>query len=76
MGLEALNAQGISFGHHQEVLGSIPCKTLVDLAGNAFHAGQCAVMMISVLMTIALADADTRMLAATDTTDDLDALWA
>ena len=76
VGLEALNAQGISFGHHQEVLGSIPCKTLVDLAGNAFHAGQCAVMMISVLMTIALADADTRMLAATDDADDLDALWA
>ena len=53
-GVEALLAQGIHFGERQALAESMPASLLADLAGNAFHTGQLAVMLTCTLLVFAL----------------------
>ena len=53
VGIEAMNAQGVSFGDYQAVMEATPSPVLLDLAGNAFQTGQCLATMVAVVATLA-----------------------
>jgi len=53
VGIEAMRAQGVSFGEYQAVMEATPSPLLVDLAGNAFQTGQCLATMVAVVATLA-----------------------
>ena len=53
LGLESLFAQGIHYGSKDAVVRDFPDRLLADLAGNAFHTGTCACVVLSVLCALA-----------------------
>ena len=53
VGIEAMNAQGVSFGEYQADMEATPSPLLLDLAGNDFQTGQCSATMVAVVATLA-----------------------
>ena len=53
VGIEAMNALGVSFGEHQSAMEATPSPLLLDWAGNAFQTGQCLATMVAVVATLA-----------------------
>ena len=53
VGIEAMRAQGVSFGEYQANMEATPSPLLLDLAGNAFQARQCLATMVAVVATLA-----------------------
>lgn len=53
-GLEGLNMQGIYYTGREQALEQFTSDTLMDLAGNAFHAGCCLAAMMGTLVALAM----------------------
>ena len=53
VGIEAMNAQGVSFGEYQADMEAAPSPLLLDLVGNAFQFGQCLATMVAVVAALA-----------------------
>lgn len=57
-GQEALRSQGLSWGVERDArLMGFTNELLLDLAGNAFHSGCCAAMLLSMFATVGVASA-------------------
>lgn len=57
-GQEALRAQGLSWGVKGDAhLMGFTNDLLLDLAGNAFHSGCCAAMLLAMFATVGVASA-------------------
>jgi hypothetical protein len=55
IGVEALRAQGISWGSESDKkLLQYSSDFLMDMAGNAFHTGCCVTMMLAMIVTLAV----------------------
>jgi hypothetical protein len=72
--------QGIDYGPNNDAADTFEQTLLQDLAGNAFHVGQCACMYISILTALAEAwaygQSERSAGSSSSTSDALDALWA
>ena len=55
LGQESLNSQGIHYQEKQHQLDQFSNRLLMDLAGNAFHTGCFASVLLATLVTLAMA---------------------